>query len=787
VAPTPWAELSPEHGAFLARQAIPDPQDWGIRSILRESDLPEPWQGYPYGADVLPALLFPWGEGFQLRPDTPVTFDNGDTGKYLLPKGQPGILPILIDNAGDPRPTVLIVEGTKQSFAAASYTPDDVAVVGMFGCRGWYLDGAPNPSLSLVAGRAVVICLDADASSNRDVYDAGIDLGKACELDGATSVRYIVLPGEGKSGLDDILGARADRPVYLEALIAAAEKKPARVRPKVATSQATSPYFDRSALLVDVLSHAVLARAPAALGRDGTVAIYRDGAYRVDRLALYTACTELLGDNNRTSHRNNLSDHLIGILAATNTVLPESPTVELLNVANGMLDIDTGALMPHSPDYFSVTQLAVAWDPDASCPTYERWVELCGISGQLDDLEETVSAMLEPKRTPAKAAFLFGPSRSGKSTFLRLLRAVAGIANTSAVTLHQLADDRFMAANLYGKMLNVAPDLSSKDVSDLSTFKSMTGDDPIEAQRKFGHPFTFVNHALFCFSANTLPTVNESSRAYSERVKPFEFPVSFAGREDPLFEDAMMQELPGILRRWVVAGRRRRTRRGYLQTDAAVRQLFDARSDRARQFFSECCSITASPGTSARNAADMSTATALSEAFKRWASANDTKPMGRNTLIERLTSINGVEWVRSREAMVRGLNIKVLPEALWGSSDPGSTGSFAPSIPLREIHVLEEEKKSVNPVERKEGPKLPVLPVEAVPAPERRAYGSWPKINEVASHWSLPAMAEIAKLATAWEPECQRCGAAEALVPAPIPFIRACPVCWPDMFEGEHL
>ena len=91
-------------------------------------------------------------------------------------------------------------------------------------------------------------------------------------------------------------------------------------------------------------------------------------------------------------------------------------------------------------------------DPNATATTYEKWLQMvCPL--QIEDLEEVAGTMLDPTRTPHKAAFLFGPSRSGKSTFLRLLQAIAGVENRTAVTLHTLSRDRFAAANVYGKML----------------------------------------------------------------------------------------------------------------------------------------------------------------------------------------------------------------------------------------------------------------------------------------------------------------------------------------------
>ena len=152
--------------------------------------------------------------------------------------------------------------------------------------------------------------------------------------------------------------------------------------------------------------------------------------------------------------------------------------------------------------------------------------------------------------------FLYGPSRSGKSTYLRLLRAIVGPRDTSSVTLHQLAEDKFASANVYGKRLNIAADLSSREISDLSIFKMLTGEDHISANKKYGAQFTFRNAALFAFSANEIPAVSEGSDAYFQRVIPFNFARSFKGAEDPTIEARILAELPGILVRLAKAAQR---------------------------------------------------------------------------------------------------------------------------------------------------------------------------------------------------------------------------------------
>ncbi|MGI5144818.1 DUF3854 domain-containing protein [Plantactinospora sp. CA-294935] len=233
-----WSDLpiTSEHRALLEAAAISPEvaRAAGVRSITATEQLPAEFASY--GEAAVPALVFPYRspdgeERLQLRPDVPVRID-GKPSKYLWPADTSLVLNALRrdEDAG----LVLIVEGTKQALAAASHVPAGVEVLGMVGCRGWYRDGAPTPDLYVVDDREVVVCLDADAATNLDVYTAGLNLADACVAEGARSVRFLRLTGGKKAGLDDILGSRpaARRAAYLARLIETAKPKPADQKPK---------------------------------------------------------------------------------------------------------------------------------------------------------------------------------------------------------------------------------------------------------------------------------------------------------------------------------------------------------------------------------------------------------------------------------------------------------------------------------------------------------------------------------------------------------------------------
>lgn len=630
-------------------------------------------------------IVFPWNDGSlpealpQLRPDTPALNDKGKPVKYRFPAGAKMILNRLRDCGDGP---ALIVEGTKQQYTALSHAPAQFAVYGLSGCWNW-----TDADLSWAMGRDVYVLFDGDLTTNPDVHKAASGLSEALDLHGSESVKFVRTTARGSDGLDDVLAKVPEdkRAQYLALWISKALPK----LPKMPSKKEENPFFDKGGLQVLKATNALLEGQPAALTAERKVALYLGGSYHIDGTAFLSAVGKQLGDQFRPSWRSAMEEMAVGLLFADGRMLPERSTFQKLNCRNGMLDLRSLELTPHSPEMFSTVQIPVDWEPDAKAPVYEAWLgSVCPL--QVDDLEEVAGTMLDPTRTPHKAAFLFGPSRSGKSTFLRLLQAIAGDQNRTAVTLHDLSKDRFAAANVYGKILNSAADLSSAHVEDLSVFKMMTGEDPIHGNRKYGTQFTFTNQALFAFSANELPTVSESSRAYAERIKPFEFPHSFAGKEDGTLEHKMRLELPGILVRWVRAYGRVLERGGYLQTDAGVRKEFETRSDRVAQWVADVCLITeATPGQNLPDA-KCTGRRESARSFNAWAERNGGRSMGERKIFDRLGHIPGVVEVRAGKSRSRAFNIVV-------KDDPNADLGLPPEGPRERAEVRVERAVSEHP------------------------------------------------------------------------------------------
>ena len=687
--PSQMTSFTPFQRELLAARAISEETAWlaGVTSVSEEAQLPPGAPDYWTVANgYLPGLIFRYvgpdgSTELQLRPDVPVRRETEDgkvqVAKYVFAKGARSLIHCARPDAGVSN--VLLVEGTCQAIAAAKYAPAGWAVYGIAGCQSWMTAGVPTDGLEVVDGRRVFVVLDADAETNRNVYDAGVKLGRALEMNGAREVRFVRSSAGGKAGLDDVLGgAPAERRTrLLEGLVVATEALPASEKPGVPSRRrpeakkadregGESPWFDADgALLVEKLAGAIRDDHSCLLARDNTVAVYQPrGVYVSDSLAVRGAISDRLGDAYTTGRRANVEEFLVAELARLGERLPEYQETDgraLVNFRNGMLDLETGELLEHSERYRSTHQLTVDWVPGAEAPRLKAWLEESAGS-QVDVLLEAASPLLDASRTASKALFLFGPTRSGKGTFLRLMESLVGPEVVAGTSLHQLSDDQFAAADLYGKVLNIDADVKAADVRDLSLFKKLTGEDVITANRKYGGRFTFRNRALFAFSANELPNVGENSRAWVARIVPVLFGASFEGHEDPATEAALEEELEGFAVALVTAWRARRARGAALAVDGRVIGLFERGSDRVRQWVDDRCErATNTQGGDGFGA----TVSDLHREFKRWSEEVGGSVLGRKAFAQRLGNIPGVVQVKDGQTGRRGWNLRIRPENAW--------------------------------------------------------------------------------------------------------------------------
>lgn len=236
-----------------------------------------------------------------------------------------------------------------------------------------------------------------------------------------------------------------------------------------------------------------------------------------------------------------------------------SPGTDRLNLRNGLVDLTTGQLLPHSPAHLSTVQLPVEFDPDARCPAWDRFVSETFPEDAQHVAFEIVAFAMVPDASIQKALLLVGEGGNGKSVFLRGLQAFLGRQNFSTLPLQRIEAERFSSSRLVGRLANICADLPAADLQGSSTFKGITGGDTITGERKYHDSFDFRPYCRLIFSANTPPRTPDASEAFFDRwiVVPFE--RTFRGQPceipGPVLDErlAAPAELSGVLNRALAA------------------------------------------------------------------------------------------------------------------------------------------------------------------------------------------------------------------------------------------
>jgi putative DNA primase/helicase len=258
----------------------------------------------------------------------------------------------------------------------------------------------------------------------------------------------------------------------------------------------------------------------------------------------------------------------------------------LVSCANGLLDVGQRKLLPHDPRFFNATSVPFPYDPDAGAPA--RWHaflrELWGDdSDSIDALGEWYGYTVSGRLDQHKILLLVGPTRAGKGVTSRILGALVGEENVAGPTLSSLNGD-FGLAPLLGKTLAVVSDarLNGKGAHVVvERLLSISGEDTLTVNRKYRDEWTGKLPCRLMLCSNELPMLGDASMAIAGRFVPLVLSHSWYGKEDLGLEDALRQELPGILN-WALDGLERLAREGKFTrppgADETVRTLQDLAS-----------------------------------------------------------------------------------------------------------------------------------------------------------------------------------------------------------------
>lgn len=256
--------------------------------------------------------------------------------------------------------------------------------------------------------------------------------------------------------------------------------------------------------------------------------------------------------------KRNVSDKVACLLSIIPLLVISDDKGYIANVANGLLNIYTKELMPHNPEFVSLIQYPVDFDPFATCPTWDTCVKDWMAGDEEKEktrlLQQYSGYCLSSSMLYDRALFMVGDGGNGKSTFIDTIAMIIGDKATSHIDLEDLYGD-FGFDGLIGKRLNIIEEVSGNYYQSNKLKKLISGEQ-VTIKIKYKPQFKFRPQAKFVFAVNLLPRVDDTSTATERRICCLQFLNNW--RDNPnsaLRSDIglLAQELSGILN-WMISG-----------------------------------------------------------------------------------------------------------------------------------------------------------------------------------------------------------------------------------------
>ena len=283
---------------------------------------------------------------------------------------------------------------------------------------------------------------------------------------------------------------------------------------------------------------------------------------------------------------------------------------KLINVKNGILDIDTMELQPHTPDIIFIYQIPVNYNPEAKCKQWKKFLKDVLVTE--DKLKPDIRLIKNVRRfigycfhtaLPFHEAFIFyGNGRNGKSVITKVMEMLfEGLYST--IHFEEIGDDKFATSELSGKLVNISSEFSANFKMDDRQFKQIVKGEAMTAQRKHEKAFQLKPTVKHVITTNNLPRSKDKSLGFFSAINIIPFHKTFLPKEEldridvemkekcelriPKYEDKFIPELEGIFL-WAIKGLKLLLKEGefpYSKQIAKAKNAFIIHNSSVKMFF----------------------------------------------------------------------------------------------------------------------------------------------------------------------------------------------------------
>jgi P4 family phage/plasmid primase-like protien len=263
---------------------------------------------------------------------------------------------------------------------------------------------------------------------------------------------------------------------------------------------------------------------------------------------------------------------ITGVLDATRAIVRHEHLVQntwvsgvgpkdCVSMGNGILDITTRKLLPHSPDFFTLNALPYNYIEHEMPKDWLGFLDdtFEGDKESIETLQEFFGYCITPLANLHKMLMLLGPTRSGKSTISHVITAMLGYENVSGASFSSLSNN-FGLQPLRGKLLGIFADVRVGGRSDIhgiiEKLLCISGEDNVIVDQKYKTQWSGVITARLMLISNEAPQLFDASNALIGRFIFLETRNSYLGKEDIDLPKRLLTELPQIFN-WALIGRER--------------------------------------------------------------------------------------------------------------------------------------------------------------------------------------------------------------------------------------
>lgn len=217
-----------------------------------------------------------------------------------------------------------------------------------------------------------------------------------------------------------------------------------------------------------------------------------------------------------------------------------------INFQNGMLNVKTMELLPHSPTYFAMNQIPHEYKVLTKAdlekfPNSQYFLKTSFDVPDINTIFQYMGICLTHNMLYQIFLLLKGEGANGKSLMIDIFNAVIGEQNTSNLSMDKLTQ-KFYPAQLLFRLLNTCADISKITIDDDAELKKIIGGDIIQAEFKGKDSFSFRPYAKMLFSANRFPYVDDRSEGFKRRLRVVEMNKK-PPKKDVYLKQKVLQEL----------------------------------------------------------------------------------------------------------------------------------------------------------------------------------------------------------------------------------------------------